>query len=85
MVDNVPLTIEHELHQALSNGIEKALLSHFFKDIADDKVDVETLLRENPALEAKRNDLYKREECLRRIKKKLDLLEPQSEEGAIIE
>ncbi|KAF5313846.1 hypothetical protein D9619_013079 [Psilocybe cf. subviscida] len=78
LVDNVPLTIEHELHQALSDGIEKALLSPVFGGIADGQVDINSLLRENPELEAKRNALHKREQCLRRIKDKLNFLEPQN-------
>ncbi|KAF9482869.1 hypothetical protein BDN70DRAFT_874456 [Pholiota conissans] len=72
IIDYVPLTIEHELNQNFAQAIAKTLLSRLFKDSEGGKLDLASLLREDPVLERRRKALKDREARLLRIQEKLE-------------
>lgn len=64
--------MEHELNQAFAQAIDKTLFAAVSKDTERGEVTLRDLLREDPVIERKREELKERKSRLLRIKENLD-------------
>ncbi|KAJ3500914.1 hypothetical protein NLJ89_g9578 [Agrocybe chaxingu] len=78
IIDYVPLIIEHELNQTFASKLSNVLIDRIFQDSRESRIDLESLLQEDPELAARRRELAERKKCLTQIKKKLDEFEMSS-------
>ena len=74
-VDYIPLAIEHELNQNLSDNIRNTLIQTLFEDSHNGRIDLADLLNEDPATARRRIDLESRTNRLRKIMDELDRFE----------
>ncbi|KDR71864.1 hypothetical protein GALMADRAFT_253646 [Galerina marginata CBS 339.88] len=76
IIDEVPLAIEHELHQSFANAIHTTLFDAVAKDSESGQVDLRELICEDPADLGRRQELEDRKARLLQIKLKLDTFRP---------
>jgi hypothetical protein len=81
IVDYVPLTIEHELNQALSLSLPKTLLDSLFGGL-DAAKRVQALMKEDPGIASQRTFLEEKKLQLLQIKDRLDSFRDGSESSA---
>jgi len=74
-VDYIPLAIEHELNQNLSDNIRNTLIQTLFEDSHNGRIDLADLLNEDPATARRWIDLESRTNRLRKIMDELDRFE----------
>jgi len=72
IIDYVPLAIEHELNQSFASAIDTTLFNAIAKDTEGGRLDLNDIVREDPAVERKRKELEHRKGRLLQIKQKLD-------------
>jgi len=77
IIDYVPLTIEHELNQALANALQRSLFESFSAE-GDATNRMKALLTEDPVVAKKREFLEERQTRLLRIKQRLDTFGQES-------
>ncbi|CAA7263847.1 unnamed protein product [Cyclocybe aegerita] len=78
IIDYVPLIVEHELNQTFASKLSNVLIDRIFQDSREGRIDLESLLQEDPELAARRRELAERKICLTQIKNKLDEFEMSS-------
>jgi len=74
-VDYIPLAIEHELNQTLSNNIRNTLIQTLSEDSQNGCIDLTDLLNEDPITAARRVDLDIKISRLHKIMAELDRFE----------
>jgi len=72
IIDYVPLMIEHELNQSFATGLSNALVDRIFDNARRGKMSLEDLVKEDPLIAAKRNELEDRKNRLLLIQEKLN-------------
>ena len=75
IVDYIPLAIEHELNQALSDNIRNTLIQTLSEDSQNGRTDLADLLNEDPVTAKRRIDLESRINRLQKIMAELDPFE----------
>jgi len=75
-IDYIPLAIEHELNQGLSDNIRNTLIQAIFDDSQNGRIHLADLLNEDPAIASRRIDLEDKIGRLQNIMARLEGFEP---------